>query len=134
MRKFLDEFKKFAMRGNVIDLAIGIIIGGAFGKIVSSLVNDVFMPVLGLIGGGINLSHLALRVGEAEVRYGAFLQALVDFLLIALLVFLLIKGLNTLQRQKEPPPEQPATRECPYCCSAIPARATRCPYCTSSLS
>ncbi len=135
MKKFLGAFRQFAMRGNVIDLAIGIIIGGAFGKIVSSLVNDVLMPVIGLISGGINLSYLAFRVGEAEVRYGAFLQASVDFLIVAFSVFLLVKGLNAL-RKEEPKPavEKPATRECPYCCREIPAKAIRCPYCTSSLS
>ena len=135
MKKFLSEFKQFAVRGNVVDLAIGIIIGGAFGKIVSSLVNDVLMPVIGLISGGINLSQLALRVGEAEVRYGAFLQTSVDFLIVAFSVFLLVKGVNALRKEAPTPAvEKPARRECPYCCCEIPAHAIRCPYCTSSLS
>ncbi len=132
----LKEFKEFALRGNVIDLAIGVIIGGAFGKIVSSLVGDVLMPILGLLTGGINLSGLSFTVGEATVRYGAFLQAVVDFLIIAFAVFLFIRAFNRARAKPEPAPvpAEPTTKECPYCFSTIPIKATRCPYCTSTLA
>lgn len=131
----LKEFKEFALRGNVIDLAVGVIIGGAFGKIVSSLVGDVLMPLIGLITGGINFSGLAFTVGEATVRYGAFLQAVVDFLIIAFSVFLMVRAFNRLRPKPEPAPvaAEPTTKECPYCYSTIPIKATRCPYCTSTL-
>lgn len=130
------EFKEFALRGNVVDLAVGVIIGGAFGKIVSSLVGDVLMPLIGLITGGINLSGLAFTVGEATVRYGAFLQAIVDFLIIAFAIFLFVRAFNRLRAKPEPAPVavEPTTKECPYCFSTIPIKATRCPYCTSTLS
>lgn len=94
-----QEFKKFAVRGNVIDLAVGVIIGGAFGKIVSSLVNDIIMPLVGLILGGIDFSELSWKVGEAEVKYGAFLQTVVDFLVIAFSIFLFVKLLNNLHER-----------------------------------
>ncbi|MBO9369398.1 MAG: large conductance mechanosensitive channel protein MscL [Chloroflexi bacterium] len=132
----LKEFKEFALRGNVMDLAIGVIIGGAFGKIVSSLVGDVLMPILGLLTGGINLSGLSFTVGEATVRYGAFLQAVVDFLIIAFAVFLFVRAFNRARAkpQPAPAPAEPTTKECPYCFSTIPIKATRCPYCTSTLA
>lgn len=130
----LKEFKEFAMRGNVIDLAVGVIIGGAFGKIVSSLVGDVLMPLLGLIIGGINLSGLALTVGDATIKYGAFLQAVVDFLFIAFAIFLMVRGINRLQKlAPAPAPAELTTRECPYCFTTISIKATRCPHCTSQL-
>ncbi|MFN3742814.1 MAG: large conductance mechanosensitive channel protein MscL [Anaerolineales bacterium] len=132
----LKEFKAFVLRGNVVDLAIGVIIGGAFGKIVSSLVGDVLMPLIGLLTGGIDLSGLTFTVGEATVRYGAFLQAVVDFLIIAFAVFLFVRAFNRLQMQPKPaaPAAEPTTKECPYCFSTIPIKATRCPHCTSTLS
>jgi large conductance mechanosensitive channel len=130
----LKEFKEFALRGNVIDLAVGVIIGGAFGKIVSSLVGDVLMPLIGLVSGGINFSGLAFTVGNATVKYGAFLQSVVDFLIVAFVVFLLIRSIN---RMKKPAPAaapaEPTTRECPYCFTTISIKATRCPHCTSQL-
>jgi large conductance mechanosensitive channel len=132
----LKEFKEFALRGNVMDLAIGVIIGGAFGKIVSSLVGDVLIPILGLLTGGINLSGLSFTVGEATVRYGAFLQAVVDFLIIAFAVFLFVRAFNRARAKPQPAPAsaEPATKECLYCFSSIPIKATRCPYCTSTLA
>lgn len=131
----LKEFKEFALRGNVVDLAVGVIIGGAFGKIVSSLVGDVLMPLIGLITGGINLSGLAFTVGEATVRYGAFLQAVVDFLIIAFSVFIFVRLFNRLRAEPKPAAAaEPTTKECPYCFSTIPIKATRCPHCTSTLS
>ncbi|MGC8855421.1 MAG: large conductance mechanosensitive channel protein MscL [Anaerolineae bacterium] len=131
----LKEFKEFALRGNVIDLAIGVIIGGAFGKIVASLVGDILMPLIGLLIGGVDFSGLAFTVGKATVKYGAFLQAVVDFLVIAFVIFLMIRGINRLQK---PAPAavsaEPTTRECPYCFTTISIKATRCPNCTSQLS
>ncbi len=128
----LEEFKKFAMRGNVMDLAIGVIIGGAFGKIVASLVGDVLMPLIGLLLGGIDFSGLAFTIGKAVVKYGAFLQSVVDFLIIAFVIFLMVKGINKLT-EKPAAPTAPTTKECPYCLSTIPIKATRCPNCTSQL-
>jgi large conductance mechanosensitive channel len=131
----LKEFKEFALRGNVVDLAIGVIIGGAFGKIVASLVGDILMPLIGLIIGGINFSGLAFTVGDATIKYGAFLQAVVDFLIIAFVIFLMIRGINRLQKPAPAAaPAEPTTRECPYCFTTISIKATRCPNCTSQLS
>ncbi len=127
------EFKAFVMRGNVMDLAVAVIIGGAFGKIVASLVNDIIMPLIGLLLGGISFSSLSITVGEAAINYGLFIQAIVDFLIIALVIFLLIKGLNSLKKKPEPVEAEPTTKECPYCFTAIPIKATRCPHCTSQL-
>ena len=126
----LKEFKEFAMRGNVIDLAIAVIIGGAFGKIVTSLVNDVLMPLIGVAMGGVNFSELTVVVGDAEVRWGAFVQSIIDFLIIAFVIFLLVRALN---RQKREEPKAPTTKECPYCFTSIPLKASRCPNCTSEL-
>ena len=105
MNKFLNEFKAFAMRGNVIDMAVGVIIGGAFGKIVSSLVDDVLMPLIGTIGGGIDCTSLALTIGEAKITYGNFLQNILDFIIVAFSIFLFIKGISSLSKKKE---EEPA--------------------------
>ncbi len=127
------EFKAFIMRGNVIDLAVGVIIGGAFGKIVASLVNDILMPLIGLLMGGVNFSGLAWQIGEASINYGMFLQTVVDFLIIAAAIFFIVKGINQLQKKPEPAPAEPTTKECPYCFSTIPIKATRCPHCTSQL-
>lgn len=127
----LEEFRKFVMRGNVLDLAVGVIIGGAFGKIVASLVGDILMPLIGLILGGIDFSGLAFTIGKAEVKYGVFIQTVVDFLIIALVIFLIVKMAN--QMTKPAPAAAPTTKECTYCLSTIPIKATRCPNCTSQL-
>lgn len=145
------EFKEFAMRGNVVDMAVGIIIGGAFGTIVKSLVSDVMMPPIGLLLGGVDFSDLfitmkegavagpyatlasAQAAGAVTISYGLFINAVISFLIVAFAVFLLIKGLNNLQREKEVPAAEPTTRECPHCFSKIAIKATRCPHCTSEL-
>lgn len=103
----LAEFKKFAMRGNVMDMAVGVIIGGAFGKIVTSLVNDVFMPLIGILLGGVDFAELETVVGEATVKYGLFIQTIVDFLIIAFVVFLFVKGINSRKKQEEEKPKAP---------------------------
>ena len=112
---FIKEFKEFAMKGNVMDMAVGVIIGGAFGKIVSSLVDDVLMPVIGTITGGIDFTTLSVEVGEAEIKYGTFIQNVVDFLIVAFCIFLMLKGINKLNRKKEEPAEEapagPTTEE-----------------------
>lgn len=110
MSAFLKEFKQFAMRGNVMDMAVGVIIGGAFGKIVSSLVNDVFMPVIGVITGGVDFSNLSFKVKDAEVKYGVFLQNVIDFLIVAFCIFVMIKAVYKLAKHKEetPAPAVPA--------------------------
>lgn len=127
----LEEFKKFVMRGNVLDLAVGVIIGGAFGKIIASLVGDILMPLIGLLMGGIDFSALAIMVGKAEIKYGVFIQTVVDFLIIAFVIFLIVRAANSMQ--KPAPAAAPTTKECKYCLSAIPIKATRCPNCTSQL-
>jgi len=130
----LKEFKAFIMRGNVMDLAVGVIIGGAFGKIVASLVNDILMPLIGLLIGGIDFSSLAFTVGKATVTYGNFINNLIDFFIIALVIFLMVKGLNSLQKKPAPAPAaEPTTKDCPHCFTTIPIKATRCPHCTSQL-
>ncbi|MBI4762380.1 MAG: large conductance mechanosensitive channel protein MscL [Chloroflexota bacterium] len=127
----LKEFKEFAMRGNVMDLAIAVIIGGAFGKIIASLVNDILMPLIGLLLGGLDFSGLAFKVGEASINYGLFLQTVVDFLIVAFVIFLLVR---TMSKMKKPAPAAaPTTKECPYCFSVIHIKATRCPNCTSEV-
>jgi len=127
----LKEFREFAMRGNIFDLAIAVIIGGALGKIITSLVNDILMPLIGLGLGGVNFSEKAITVGAAVVKWGAFVQAILDFFIIVLVIFLIIKGINALK--KAPPPPDATTKECPYCFTTIPIKATRCPNCTSEL-
>jgi large conductance mechanosensitive channel len=141
----LKEFKEFAMKGNVLDMAIGIIIGAAFGKIITSLVGDVIMPPIGLILGRVDFSSLFLSLSgthydslaaakaavAATINYGLFLNNVVDFLIVAFVIFLVVRQVN---RWKKPvPAAAPATKECPYCFSAIPMKATRCPNCTSEL-
>jgi len=145
----LKEFKAFIMRGNVIDLAVAVIIGAAFGKIITSLVTDVLMPPIGLIVGKVDFSSLYLNLsgtsypslaaakaaGAATVNYGLFLNAAIDFLIVAFVLFLVIRTANKMQAAMAKPAEAaaPATKECKYCFSAIPVKATRCPQCTSSL-
>ncbi|HLJ96037.1 MAG TPA: large-conductance mechanosensitive channel protein MscL [Gemmataceae bacterium] len=131
----LTEFKEFAMRGNVVDMAVGIIIGAAFGKIVSSLVGDVLMPPIGLAVGGVNFTGLQMQIGTGEkgpvyLNYGNFLQTFFDFLIVVFCVFLLVKAMNALKR---PAKAAPTTKQCPYCVSTIPIAAVRCAYCTSEL-
>lgn len=140
------EFRDFAMRGNVIDLAVGIIIGAAFGKIVSSLVNDILMPPIGVVLGKVDFSNLfisltgqhfnslteAKAAGAATLNYGIFINNVIDFVIVAFAVFLLVQQVNRLTR-KPAAPAAPATKDCPYCLSAVPLRATRCPQCTSEI-
>jgi large conductance mechanosensitive channel len=135
------EFKEFAMRGNVVDMAVGIIIGGAFGKIVSSFVQDVIMPPIGLLLGGVDFSDLAITlkkaVGETPavvLKYGVFVNTVIDFLIIAFAIFMMVKVMNTLKRKEEAPAPSPTTKECPNCFTNIPIKATRCPNCTSQLT
>jgi large conductance mechanosensitive channel len=142
------DFKEFIMRGNVVDLAVAVIIGAAFGKIVSSLVNDVLMPPIGLILGNVDFSNLfinlsstsykslaeAKAVGAATVNYGVFLNAVIDFIIVAFVIFLLVRSVSRMKRlQAAPAPPGPTTKDCTYCFSSIPIKATRCPHCTSEL-
>jgi large conductance mechanosensitive channel len=127
----IKEFKAFIMRGNVMDLAIAVIIGGAFGKIVTSLVSDIIMPLIGLIGGGIDFTGLTLTIGSAKVTYGNFINNILDFIIIAVVIFLMIKAIDSLK--KKPAPADPITKECPHCFTTISIKATRCPNCTSEL-
>jgi large conductance mechanosensitive channel len=141
------EFREFAMRGNVVDLAVGIIIGAAFGKIITSLVNDIIMPPIGLLLGRVDFSSLFINLsgqsfaslaearaaGAPTINYGVFLNTVIDFVIVALAIFLLVRSINRLTRQVHGAPETPTTRECPFCLSSIPRRATRCPQCTSDL-
>ena len=137
MKKFAEEFKKFISRGNVMDMAVGVIIGGAFTAIVNSLVNDVMMPVLSLITGGLDFSKLCIVLGEGEgaatLNYGAFIAAIINFLLIALVIFMLIKTINKFTKKKEEAPAPVTTKDCPYCKEKVALEATRCPHCTSEL-
>lgn len=126
MKKFLEEFKKFALKGNVMDMAIGVIIGGAFGSIVSSLVEDIITPIIGAIFGQPDFS--AIKVGP--IALGNFINAVVNFLIIALCLFAVVKAINKL---KKPAPAPKAARVCPFCKSEIADDATRCPHCTSEL-
>ncbi len=128
----LKEFKDFAVKGNAIDMAVGIIIGAAFGKIVSSLVNDVIMPPIGTLIGGMDFSSLAIQLNEeTAINYGVFINAVLDFVIVAFAIFLVVRWINRLK--KAPPPADPTTKDCPACCSTIPIKATRCPHCTSEL-
>jgi len=124
------EFREFAIRGNVIDLAVAVIIGGAFGKIVTSLVDDIIMPIIGLLIGGIDFKSLAFQIGSAKVTYGSFIQNVVDFIIIAFVIFLIVRAMNRFKKQE---PTTPTTKECPHCFTTIPLKATRCPNCTSEL-
>jgi len=141
---FLKDFKDFAMRGNVIDMAVGIIIGAAFGKIVTSVVSDVIMPPIGMLLGQVDFSNLAVTLKEATtdaatgkeivavtVNYGKFINTVIDFTIVAFAIFLMIRPLSKLK--KAPPPPPPSTKECGFCFTAIPLKATRCPNCTSQI-
>ena len=130
---FIKEFKEFISRGNVIDMAVGVIIGGAFTAIVNSLVNDIFNPLLGLITGGADFSTLSFGFMDAQFMYGSFITAVINFLLVALVLFLVIKVMGKLRRKKEEAPAAPTTKVCPFCKSEISIEATRCPHCTSQL-
>ncbi len=129
----LKEFREFVMRGNVLDLAVAVIIGGAFGKIIGSLVNDILMPVIGLVIGGVDFSNLSTPIGagDAAINWGIFLQTIIDFLIIAFVIFLIVKAANSMK--KAPAPADPTTKDCPYCFSMIPIKATRCAHCISEL-
>jgi len=145
------EFKEFAMRGNVVDMAVGIVIGAAFGTIINSFVADIIMPPIGLILGNVDFSGMFIVLKEGKVagpydtiaaakaagavtlNYGLFINTIISFLIIAFSVFIVIRNINKLKRQEEAPPAVPATKECPYCIAAIPVKAVRCPQCTSEL-
>jgi large conductance mechanosensitive channel len=147
----LKEFKEFALRGNVVDMAVGIIIGAAFVTIIGTLVSDVLMPPIGLLLGNVDFSNLfivlkegktvgpyatvaaAKGAGAVTLNYGLFLNTVVNFLIVAFAIFFLIRGMNSLKKKKEVPPAEPATKECPHCVSTIPIKATRCGHCTSEL-
>jgi large conductance mechanosensitive channel len=146
----LKEFKEFAMRGNVVDMAVGIIIGAAFGTIIAALVSEVLMPPIGLLLGNVDFSNLfivlkegkiagpyatvaaAKAAGAVTLNYGLFVNTVVNFLIVAFAIFFLVRGMNALKKE-EAPPAAPATKECPHCLSAIPIKATRCGHCTSEL-
>lgn len=127
----LKEFRDFALRGNVMDLAVAVIIGGAFGKIIASLVNDVLMPLIGLLLGGLDFSTLAFQVKDASVNYGLFIQSIVDFTIVAFVIFMIVRTMNRMKKTE--PAAAPTTKECPYCISTISINAKRCPHCTSQL-
>jgi len=143
----LKEFKEFTMRGNVLDMAIGVIIGAAFGKIITSFVNDILMPPIGLLLGRVDFSNLFINLsgqpyatleaaeaaGAATINYGLFLNTVLDFIIVAFVIFLLIRQVNRMKREPEAPPAEPTTKECPYCLSTVPLKATRCPQCTSEI-
>jgi large conductance mechanosensitive channel len=131
--KMWKDFKEFALRGNVIDLAVGVIIGAAFGKIVTALVNDIIMPVVGIFLGGINFSNLSITIGNAVIQWGDFVQAVIDFIIVAIIVFLMVRGINRLEKKKPEKKPSPTTKDCPRCFTSIPIKATRCPNCTSEL-
>ena len=136
----MSEFREFAMRGNVVDMAVGIIIGGAFGKIVSSFVNDVIMPPIGMMLGNVDFSDLAItlreKTAEADavtLKYGMFINTILDFVIVAFAIFIVIKQMNRLKKKEEAPAAAPVTKECPKCYSTIAIKATRCPNCTSEI-
>ena len=142
------EFKEFAMRGNVLDMAVGIVIGAAFGKIITSFVNDILMPPIGVVLGHVDFANMyfalsgahypkladAKAAGVVTINYGLFINTIIDFLLVAVAVFLLIKQVNRMKRPPTPSVAEPATKECAYCFSPIPIKAVRCPQCTSQLT
>ncbi|HSG17750.1 MAG TPA: large conductance mechanosensitive channel protein MscL [Anaerolineae bacterium] len=143
----VKEFKEFILRGNVLDLAVGIVIGAAFAAVVNSLVNDIIMPPIGYLLGGVNFADLfisldgqsydslaaAQEAGAATINYGLFINAIIVFLVVAFIIYLIVKAANRLQREEEAAPAEPTTKDCPFCRSEIALTATRCPYCTSQL-
>ena len=136
----MSEFREFAMRGNVVDMAVGIVIGGAFGKIVSSLVNDVIMPPIGMLLGNLDFSALAITLKEktatadaVTLKYGIFINTVLDFVIVAFVIFMLIKQMNRFKKKEEVAVAEPTVKECPKCFTAIPIKAMRCPNCTSEL-
>jgi len=148
----LKEFKEFVMRGNVVDMAVGIIIGAAFGTIVKSLVSDIIMPPIGLLLGNVDFANLftvlkegataagpyasladAQSAGAVTINYGVFINTIISFIIVAFAIFLLIRKINELKKQEKAPPAEPTTKDCPYCLTSIPIKATRCPHCTSKL-
>ena len=136
--QMLKEFKEFAMRGNVLDMAVGIIIGASFGKIINSLVNDIIMPPIGMLLGSVDFSDLAITLQDktdaaeaVALKYGVFINTVLDFVIVAFAIFLLIKQVNRFKKKE--PEAEPTTKDCPKCCTAIPIKATRCPNCTSEL-
>ena len=143
----IAEFKKFIMRGNVLELAVAVIIGAAFGKIVTSLVSDVIMPPIGLLLGKVDFSSLyinlsgqryeslaaAMAAGAVTINYGLFINVVLDFLIVAVVVFLMVRGVSKLMPKPKEAPAAPTTKDCPFCLSAVPLKATRCPHCTSQL-
>lgn len=147
----LKEFKEFAMRGNVLDMAIGIIIGAAFGRIVTSFVNDILMPPIGLLMGKVDFANMYMTLAEGKtpgpypsladakaagavtISYGLFINVILDFIIVAFVIFLLIRQVNRMTAKPAPAPAAPTSKDCPYCVSAIPIKATRCPHCTSEL-
>ena len=137
MKAFMKEFKEFISRGNVLDMAVGVIIGGAFTAIVNSLVSDIMMPLLSLITGGSDFTSLSIPLGEGEeaaaLNYGAFIEAVINFLLIAIVIFCLIKGMNRLLAKKEEKSAPVTTKICPFCKEKVALDAVRCSHCTSVL-
>ncbi len=143
--KILKEFRDFAVKGNVVDLAIGVIIGASFGKIVTSFVSDIIMPPIGFLMGNVNLADMfitlsktkydtleaAKTAGAVTINIGVFLSTIIDFLIVALVIFLIVKKINQLKRK--PQPQEPNTKDCPYCLSSVPIKATKCAFCTSEL-
>ncbi|MDH3942635.1 MAG: large-conductance mechanosensitive channel protein MscL [Anaerolineae bacterium] len=147
----IKEFREFAMRGNVLDMAVGIILGAAFGTIISSLVADVIMPPVGMLLGNVDFTdlymvlqpgaapgpydslELAKEAGAVTVNYGLFLNTIINFLIVAFAMFMLIRSVNRLQREEEAPAAEPTSKDCPHCFTEIPIKATRCPHCTSDL-
>jgi len=127
------EFKEFAVRGNVMDMAVGIIIGAAFGKIVNSLVNDIVMPPIGQLTGKVNFKDLSVALVGAKNNYGLFINTVIEFLIVAFAVFLLVRQVNRLRKPAAEAPAEPTTKECPYCTLAIPVKAIKCPQCTAQL-
>lgn len=133
MKKFLEEFKAFALKGNVMDLAVGVIIGGAFQAIVTSLVGDIITPIIGIFAST-DFSNLIATINGSEVKYGAFITAIINFIIMAFIIFCIVKALNKLaERKKKEETNEPTEKTCPFCQSTISIKATRCPHCTSAL-
>lgn len=137
MKTFIKEFKEFIARGNVMDMAVGVIIGGAFTAIVNSLVGDIINPLLSLLTGGFDFTELCIKFGEGEdaaaLNYGSFISAVINFLIVAFVIFIVIKAMNKVAKKKEAP-AAPTTKECPFCHETISIKATKCPHCTSEIT